>query len=231
MDLNTTTEDVRLEIKFVAYACEVDRVVSWLRLHAAAFDKPFPDRRVHNIYFDSYNYDAYSENLSGISKRVKVRYRWYGEEPYPEVGVLEVKCKRNKYGWKHRFAVTTSPMQSGKIWRDIRKNIADDLPPMGKIWLNTYPQPVIINQYDRKYFVSRDDSVRVTIDTCMKVFDQRYKPTPNVTRSANMPDIMVIEFKAEPSAHDRINRIVQGLPIRVNRHSKYTTGVEAIYSY
>ncbi len=230
MDLNTT-EEVRLEIKFVAYAYEVDRVVQWLRLHHAAFDKPFPDRRVHNVYFDSYDYDAYGENLSGISKRVKVRYRWYGEERYPDVGVLEVKCKRNIYGWKHRFPVTVSPLQSGKRWRDIRNSITGVLPAMGKINLNTYPQPVILNQYNRQYFVSRDKSVRVTIDTGMKVYDQRYKPTPNVTRRANISDLMVIEFKAEPSAQDEVNRVVQTLPIRVNRHSKYTTGVEAIYSY
>ena len=49
MDLDTT-EEVRLEIKFVAYAYEADRVVQWLRLHHATFDKPFPDRRVHNVY-------------------------------------------------------------------------------------------------------------------------------------------------------------------------------------
>ena len=230
MDLNTT-EEVRLEIKFVAYAYEVDRVVQWLRLHHAAFDKPFPDRHVHNVYFDSYEYDAYGENLSGISKRVKVRYRWYGEEPYPDVGVLEVKCKRNKYGWKHRFPVTGSPLQSGKRWRDIRNSITGVLPAMGKISLNTYPQPVILNQYDRQYFVSKDESVRVTIDTGMMVYDQRVKPTPNVNRRANISDLMVIEFKAEPSARDQVNRAVQTLPIRVNRHSKYTTGVEAIYGY
>ena len=230
MELNTT-EDVRLEIKFVPYAYEVDRVVQWLRLHHAAFDKPFPDRHVHNVYFDSYDYDAYGENLSGISKRVKVRYRWYGEEPYPDVGVLEIKCKRNKYGWKHRFPVTGSPLQSGKRWRDIRKSITGVLSAMGRICLNTYPQPVILNQYDRQYFESRDESERVTIDTGMKVYDQRYKSVPNVTRRANMSDLMVIEFKAEPTAQDQVNRVVQTLPIRVNRHSKYTTGVEAIYSY
>jgi hypothetical protein len=230
MELNAT-EEVRLEIKFVAYAYEVDRVVQWLRLHHAAFDKPFPDRRVHNVYFDSYEYDAYGENLSGISRRVKVRYRWYGEEPYPDVGVLEIKCKRNKYGWKHRFPVTDSPLQSGKRWRDIRKSITGVLPARGKICLDTYPLPVILNHYDRQYFESRDESVRVTIDTGMKVYDQRYKSVPNVTRRANISDLMIIEFKAEPAAQDQVNRAVQTLPIRVNRHSKYTTGVEAIYGY
>ena len=102
---------------------------------------------------------------------------------------------------------------------------------MGRICLKTYPQPVILNQYDRQYFVSRDESVRVTIDTGMMICDQRYKPTPNVTHRANISDLIVIEFKAEPSARDQVNRAVQTLPIRVNRHSKYTTGVEAIYSY
>ena len=102
---------------------------------------------------------------------------------------------------------------------------------MGRICLNTYPQPVILNQYDRQYFVSKDESVRVTIDTGMMIYDQRYKPTPNVTRQANISDLIVIEFKAEPSARDQVNRVVQTLPIRVNRHSKYTSGDEAIYSY
>lgn len=226
-----TNEEVRLEIKFVAYAAEVDRVMHWLRLHHAAFTRPFPNRRVHNIYFDSYNYEAYGENLSGISRRVKVRYRWYGESSQPDAGVLEVKCKKNKFGWKHRFPVVHAPSQSGMRWRDIRQGISEELPAAGKIWLNTYPQPVILNRYDRQYYVSADEAVRVTIDTGMKVFDQRYKSIPNMTRSADIPDLMVIEFKALPEAQDRVNRAVQGLPIRVNRHSKYTTGVEAIYSY
>ena len=81
-------EDARFEIKFVANEFEVDYVRQWVRLHWACFYVPYPDRWVNNVYFDTLNYFAYEENLSGASARTKVRYRWYGKHDYPEKAQL-----------------------------------------------------------------------------------------------------------------------------------------------
>ena len=93
-------EDLRYEIKFVAHASEKPAVIQWVRNHWAGFGEPYPSRRINNVYFDSYELSAFHENLSGTSRRSKVRWRWYGEGHAPERGTLEVKRRRGGLGWK-----------------------------------------------------------------------------------------------------------------------------------
>lgn len=223
--------DARLEIKFVANERYQRLLESWFAGHPACFAEPFPARWVNNVYFDTFGYMAFRQNLSGASQRYKVRYRWYGERGLPGHGTLEVKCKRNFYGWKLRYPVEVAPGAEGDRWRDIRRKLARQVSAAGRIWLDANPQPVILNRYHRRYLVTHDQSVRATIDTHMSVFDQRYKPQPNLNRAANTPGLLVIELKFERSERDRASRLVEGLPLRVSRHSKYVTGVQHIRGY
>ena len=140
-------DDSRLEIKFNAHEIEVDKLKYWLKMHPACFNTPYPDRWINNVYFDTYHYSCYMENMVGSSSRTKVRYRWYGEHDYPYKGILEVKCKRNHFGWKHKFQVNRSPYIKDSNWRDIRYNLIKQLPPEACLWLKSHPQPVIINRY------------------------------------------------------------------------------------
>ena len=95
--------DARLEIKFASYDVHKPELLKWIASHPARFKTPYPDRKVNNVYFDTYGYDGFVQNLSGGSSRIKVRYRWYGDSVVPAPGTLEVKCKRNYFGWKLRF--------------------------------------------------------------------------------------------------------------------------------
>lgn len=45
---------------------------------------------------------------------------------------------------------------------------------------------------------------------------------------ANMPKTLILEVKFDRSDRDLATRILQGIPIRVSRHSKYMTGMMAI---
>lgn len=224
-------EDARMEIKFVAHEIEAQRLKQWLRLHPAGFYTPHPDRQVNNVYFDTHHYFAFTENLSGASSRTKVRYRWYGQHDYPGKGTLEIKCKRNYFGWKLRFPARESPYAEGDSWRDIRRKLIVQLEPEAKTWLQANPHPVIINRYHRSYFVTHDDRVRATIDTSQSMFDQRYKPYPNVTHPANIPRTLIVEFKFDRHDRELGSRIIQGLPLRVSRNSKYMVGVKAAHGY
>ena len=222
----------RLEIKFVASELEVHHLTQWLRLHPAGFYTPHPDRQVNNVYFDTHHYFAFTENLSGASARTKVRYRWYGHHDYPVAGALEIKCKRNYFGWKLRFDAAESPCSSDTdSWPDIRSNLIAQLEPEARKWLEANPHPVILNRYHRSYFVTHDGRVRATIDTGQVMYDQRYKPAPNITRPANIPRTLVLEFKFARSDRDHAAQITQGLPLRVSRNSKYMTGVKAIHGF
>lgn len=221
-------EDARLEIKFAAYEVELQTLLHWLRMHPAGFIVPYPDRHVNNIYFDTHHQAAFSENLSGASSRTKVRYRWYGKSVPPDAGTLEVKCKRNYFGWKLRYPVSTPPHKEGATWQDIRDMLHEQIPPAGKIRLRANPVPVLINRYYRKYFVTSNGRVRATVDTRQAVWDQRFKPYPNFEHRANLPRTLVVEFKFARHDRDYASALLQGMPLRVSRHSKYINGVRVI---
>lgn len=224
-------ETARLEIKFTANESEVDTLRQWLKLHWAGFYTPFPERWVNNVYFDTYEYLAYSENLSGASARTKVRYRWYGQHDHPQNGTLEIKCKRNYFGWKLRFKAESVPASDHSSWKDIQKNLVQQLDPEAKLWLESNPQPVMLNRYFREYYVSRDNKIRATIDTRQRVFDQRYKRHPNIKYAANLPKTLVLEVKFDRRDRDIAAHIVQGLPLRISRNSKYMIAVQSILGF
>ena len=225
---STIPKTSRIEMKFVASDIYYYTVLNWLHLHSERFTSPYPDRWVNNIYFDTHDLAAYAENLSGASSRTKVRYRWYGESVCPDSGTLEVKQRRNIYGWKFRFMVEKSPYIEGSSWRTIKGLLLDQLPLEGKRWLETNPVPIIINRYFRKYFISNEKDVSITVDSRQKVMEQRFKAYPNFTHSANIPEILIVEFKFDRKYYDKASHIIQGMPIRRGRHSKYITGVKAI---
>jgi len=227
----TVPEQARLEIKFVAPAHEERLLASWFAGHPACFSEPFPARRVNNVYFDTYDWLAFRQNLSGASQRYKVRYRWYGTSSLPGRGALEVKCKRNFYGWKLRYPVADAPSVEGDRWQEIRRRLSSQLTQAGRTWLDANPQPVILNRYQRRYLVTHDQKVRATIDSQLAVYDQRYKPRPNLWRVSNMPRVIVVELKFDRSERERASRLVEGLPLRVSRHSKYVTGVQSIQGF
>ena len=98
----------------------------------------------------------------------------------------------------------------------------------GKRILLNNPNSVLINQYDRKYFVTHDGAIRLTIDRNQNVWDQRYKPKPNYNHRANLCKTMVVEVKFERNEQAYASEIIQGIPLRVSRNSKYMIGVHSI---
>ena len=221
----------RYEIKFVAYIDRLQEIIEWINVHPAVISKSYPDRVVNNVYFDTFNYTAFSENLSGASSRTKVRYRWYGESSVLDRGVLEIKRKRNYFGWKTYHKVNSSPFETGDSWKSIYGKILKQIDLTGKLWLQSNPFPIMINQYKRKYFTTLDDRIRVTIDTDQKVWDQRYKPCPNIIHNAILPNTFVVEFKFDRKDTQYASKVLLGVPFRVGRHSKYMNAVRACSGY
>jgi hypothetical protein len=227
----TVPESARLEIKFVSYEINFHEILQWLHLHDIGFHEHHSPRIVHNIYFDTPDYETFEINLAGVSSRFKVRYRWYGEELEPDKGTLEIKCRRNNYGWKESFKIKDRIYQPDLTLRQFSSNLIDALPPEGKKWFMNYSLPILLNQYRRRYFVSFDNKLRVTFDTKLAVWDQRFKPYLNIKNKGNMSNIMVMEVKFDPQDKDLASHFMHGLPLRNSRHSKYVSGIFAITSY
>lgn len=221
----------RHEVKFVLPASALPMVERHFKLHPERFRAAFPPRWINNVYFDTFEFDAYADNVSGASRREKVRYRWYGLQRGPGPGVLEVKRRRNVYGWKESFPVRRGPFSPKSTWRQVRQNIRSQIPLEGRLWLDGAPQPVIVNRYRRTYFVSGDQRVRVTIDTDLQVFDQRRSSIPRLDHPMPAEDELIVEFKCAREDRRRANITIQGLPSRVGRNSKYVRAVEALSEF
>lgn len=223
--------DARFEIKFVDYQTKLPQIQHWLKLHPANFREHYPDRTIHNIYFDTHDYDAYAENLSGVSNRQKLRYRWYGDHITPQAGQLELKKRRNLLGWKEIRDIEVAPYEEGTNWRGIVTRLKQQINHRERLWLHANPFPILTNVYTRKYFISGDGATRLTVDNQFKVWDQRFKSTPNFSHASNVALTVVIEVKCDRTNGEILSAVLQGLPVRVGRHSKYITGIKSFQSF
>jgi len=217
---------MRFEIKFAYPPHFEGEVRNWLLSHSCVFSQAYPVRRVQNVYFDTFDLQAFGENLAGISRRSKVRFRWYGEDSLLPAGTLEIKNKHSQLGWKDSCRIETAPFQAGDSWRDVRRKIRSALPRDMRLVFDEHPQATLVNRYTRSYLESRDQLLRVTLDSEQEMFDQTCSQFPNVSRRTNIPDVHVLELKCDARHKQLATQALGTCPVRGSRFSKYTVGIE-----
>ncbi len=222
----------RSEIKFVCYQHNYFLLKNWIKLHKFNFFKEYEDRNVNNIYFDSFNYKAFNDNLTGLPSRLKVRYRWYGElfsENNTNEGSLEFKFRKNIYGYKKVFKIKDLTLNLNTKWSEIKNKILNALTPEYKILYNRNSEKILINQYKREYFISKNKKLRITLDKNIKIFDQRFTfDKPNFKFKNYTQDYSVMEFKFNKEDKILLNDLDISVPIKASRNSKYINGVRSI---
>lgn len=226
-----TGERSRYEIKLTANDLMLPQVRAWLRVHPAAFRESYPCRQVNNIYFDTPDLISAFENLSGVSTRRKVRLRWYGDNWADIRGVFEVKRKRNMHGWKLSQPLSEKLDLSNMTWAEVISVIRNDLRDDLRMHLASTGLPVLINRYLREYYTSSDGIVRVTLDYRQRIYDQRYGAVPNLAFAVPPSGDLVMEFKSGCEYHRRLADVVSGVPLRLERYSKYVQGVETLLGH
>lgn len=218
--------DRRHEVKLVTTRSRAGHVAQWLRTSAFGFRVAHQDRSVHNLYFDSAEADALAEKLAGDARRLKVRYRWYGEATRIGPGQLEVKHRVNGVGWKDTFAVPQPPAGAGRA-RFVRE-LRALLPPQARRFLDEAAEPTLINAYQRSYFVSADGAVRATVDRELHVFDQRRGPFPRLRGGVSLAGLVVLELKFPPELRARVGNDLGDLALIASACSKYELGLRAV---
>lgn len=171
-----------------------------------------PLRVVQNIYFDSYDWDSWFENVAGIAKRTKFRLRWYGESDCWQKARFEYKKKQNMLGQKE-----IRPIPSG-CRLDFLKNTPN--------FIDSNFKAVLWNSYQRRYLESFDKKIRITLDYDMKF------GAPDLPYSSMMTpleDIWVMELKYDETLEDEVAQIGQILQYRPDKFSKFVYGMEIVY--
>ena len=217
---------LRYEMKLVCDACYLHQVRGWLRLHPVGFRVAYPARRVNSLYFDTPTQEGIRANLWGLSLRNKLRLRWYGEE-WPEVQpILELKHKDALLGTKSRFALP-GPVDLSRPWTEILTTLRARLPPEGRMLLEKISEPILLNHYQREYYVGLDTAVRVTLDYDQNAYDQRLTTQPDDRTIVPLADVVIIEVKADRAHADRVREVVSGFPLSRSRNSKYVNAALA----
>ena len=181
----------------------------------------YADRRVHSIYLDTPEFNDYHDNVSGLSRRSKTRFRWYQEDA--KHMVLEIKRKKNKIATKYQFQMKNP---CGLMPRDqclLRSLVTENLDrfPAGIAGLN---RPVLEVDYRRSYFELKH-GIRMTID--QEIQYRKLSPTVSCQMKRSPVDY-VVEFKYSMDQKKEFSDLLRDLPFRIFRHSKYVVGMDTV---
>jgi hypothetical protein len=182
----------RLERKYYLPAYQNYVLKPYITLAKEALGEIYYRRKINNIYFDTSNLSFFQDNLIGAQDRLKVRLRWYGEEPVKEPN-LEIKMKMSDLIYK--LVMPFDDQLSLPI-----KNLMKKL------------KPSVNNSYYRKYYLTHNKKVRLTVDTEI-LFDKVKSPKT------------VVELKYATKDESQAMRLISQFPLLLQKNSKYVDGI------
>jgi SPX domain protein involved in polyphosphate accumulation len=207
---------MRYERKFRLEITHLSVVEQIVQNHPASFRKAFPDRIVNNLYYDTPQLQCYSDNQMGVAQRKKFRVRWYGDpQQQIEQPRLEVKIKDNALGYKQAYAMPSfDPDELYPLTQHVNSQFGHLM----------QLQPILFNSYRRSYYESFNQLLRLTIDSEMKFHSAKVEPQSQM-RILEDPAV-VVELKYDEDQEEWASEMMQYIPFRVTKNSKYINGVE-----
>lgn len=187
-------------------------------MHPSGFRTLYPDRQINNIYFDNPALDEYYQNVGGVPQRRKHRLRWYGtEHQVLRSPTFEIKIKDGELGSKESTRLGDIP------WGSLRQHFTQ-LPQLQYLPL----RPMLVNSYQRKYYGTGDGRFRITLDFQLRfaAFSWHYPPKERLLLA---DDAVILELKYEREDDERAQAILDYLPFRQTKNSKYVTGIDLVY--
>ena len=217
----------RYERKFTIANSSKAQVLHSIKNHPAFFRPIFQPRQINNIYLDDQKLSFFKNNRIGISKRKKIRVRWYGSlfgrTSNPK---LEYKLKDGLLGDKWMFDLPEFIIEPGFAHRSLLEVFAGATLPSPVIE-DLHPlRPTLLNAYHRSYFLSADGKFRITLDDSMAYYRFDY-PRAHFMAVHRTPNDFIVELKYLPEQDKLAHKISQKFPFRMDKSSKYVNGILA----
>jgi len=225
IDLQTSFS--RYEIKMVFNGLQTDLVRSLVIGHSQLFKKAFPSRQVNNIYFDTEDFQLRDAHIQGNNSRFKIRHRWYHDTWKFFDSQLEIKSKSGNLGTKVVFPIPLKIDLTSTSWNGLLTKIRPFInQEYQHIFLNT--RPVLINYYQREYFESADQLIRITLDSRINSISQVFNGRPDLLRKKPYRNTCIMEIKADSAYHQEIASVLAEFPQYCTAYSKYIHGTETL---
>jgi len=229
--MSQNTESIsneRFERKFYLPTLPFGAFEVMLKHHPMRFREVYPQRYVNNIYLDTFDFENYSDNVVGVSKRMKVRIRWYGVSKGAVLNPrLELKIKKNMLGTKKIFQLNELSIDEELSKPSITKlfessNISHDV----LLYLKSL-DVVLMNGYTRKYFCSSNGKYRITVDLGVDYY-RLYQLRNSFLHKATTKYGVIVELKYDKDYDGHAKYITCHFPFRVSKISKYVEGVKKL---
>ena len=186
------------------------------------FKEIYELRRVNSLYYDDYGYSLYYESVNGISDRAKLRARFYnyGNGSFNFERKIKIDDLNTKKIEKN-FIQNLIPV----VGLNFNKNLK--LPSkVGQIYF-----PKVFVSYLRRYFLSPDKKVRITID--QKIDCHKVKVINNLISIGNKKQIQHGILEIKYSQKDNLNQnltdeLTNTFNFTLCRSSKYCQSIELL---
>lgn len=162
-------------------------------------------RTIESLYFDTYNFQTYNDSIEGLVPRKKIRIRNYPNTDDQNI-YFEIKNSSVEGRYKTRRIIDEHEFKEKKL---------------NGVFDNQYGLciPKLYVKYEREYLFLND--VRISIDTNISYrnFNTNYQIRENR---------VIVELKT--SIDKSIDELTEDFPIQRIRFSKYSFGIEKLYS-
>jgi len=180
---------------------------------------------IRSIYFDTPDYNAYSEKMSGVDSRKKYRIRFYNGD----ASKCTLECKEKKgtrvnktaerlSGEQTSFLLSPERMYSGKV-PDRLGDMALKICKLGFV-------PAVTVDYVREAYVLPVSNLRITFDKSIAAGGVRDCLTYPQRMTDIMGSDMVLEVKYDDFIPEHISRIVSSVNPVQTAASKYVMCLE-----
>ncbi len=226
---------MRYELKIVLPKHSKQELLTKLRCSKYFIKEVYTNRQINNIYFDTINFTDYLATVNGNDIRKKYRIRWYGELYRPDISAhLECKYKKGLAGGKNICNLLPMNLDENFNYLDYfallkrRFHTIDDNQQfmVGELLSRV---PVLLNTYERQYFLTADQKFRLTIDENMKFY--QYSPI-NFSKTPiliHQDQNIVLEIKFDVDDLSGARDLVHDLGYRLGKNSKYVNGINAVF--
>ena len=185
--------------------------------------RPYKDRIINSVYYDTENFNSAKDNLAGISKRRKYRIRWYDNND--NIFNYEIKVKNNNLG--NKFSLTSNDVKkkSEDLFSYKNEYLKKDENRFFLDQINSLDlKPKLKVSYLRSYYLY-NKKIRITYD---QKIDYSLLNRFNLNEFKKKDSMNVIEIKFAPENYYLASSLIKDSKFIPKRFSKYLRGLHLL---
>lgn len=186
--------------------------------------KSHKKRTINSLYFDTINYKSAIDNIIGLSKRKKYRFRWYGDS-IDTFGNFEIKTKNNNLSQKETYPLDIK-VKDIDFNRMLDFNSSEfnalDEKIRNKI-SSTKLFPNLFVEYNREYYKFHNLDLTLDSNLCFSQFGGFEKKI--------VKKYLIFEIKYNIKFENEVDTLLNNCQLAISRNSKYLQGLDHINKF